>query len=216
MPTVQRKHPTPPAISRRRAPVQDRSRRRVATLIDATAQVLTDVGLERLSTNKVAKAAGMSVGSIYQYFPDKESLVDAVIQDRFRRLEQLIVERMSAIRDLSYRQGSETVVRATVDFFAAEPGLTEVLAPFLAVPPAVPEAQSAIERVHDLTRNYLLAAGPELSTHDVDLAAYLSFGVVSHFAPRIALVPDEAQRERLIAEVVELLACYVGADGRRS
>ncbi|HVT76955.1 MAG TPA: TetR/AcrR family transcriptional regulator [Acidimicrobiales bacterium] len=183
----------------------------MACLIDATAQVLSEVGLEQLSTNKVAKAAGVAVGSIYQYFPDKEALVRAVVQDRSGRLTQLAVDRMAAVRELSYTQAAETVLRAAVDFFAAEPGVIEVLAPYLAVAPSLPEAHSAVAHVHDLTRDYLSVAAADLDVPDIDLAVYISIGVVSQVAPRIATVTDEATRERLIAEVVRLLARYVGA-----
>ena len=206
-----RKRPAPPRSSRRRTPTQERSQRLVATLIDATAHVLSDVGLERLSTNKVAKAAGLSVGSIYQYFPDKQALVDAVVQDRFARLAQLAIDRMADVQDLSFAQAADTVLRAAVDFFLTEPGLTQILAPYLAVPPAALQAEGAIQHVQDLAKSYLTAAATELTIADVDLAAFISIGVVSHFAPRIATMADSAQREKLIVEVVEMLARYVGA-----
>jgi AcrR family transcriptional regulator len=211
MPQPKRRSPTPTASSRRRTPTQERSQRLVATLIDATAQVCSEVGLEGLSTNKVAKAAGVAVGSIYQYFPDKESLLDAVVQDRFGRLAQLAIERMADVQGLSYRQAADTVLRAAVDFFASEPSLTQILAPYLAVPPPLPGAESAIQQVHDLAMRFLTSAATDLTLVDIGDAAFISIGVVSHFAPRIATIPDDAEREHLIDEVVAMLARYVGA-----
>ncbi len=58
----------------RKTPRQQRSRLMVQTLLEATAKVLADVGYDRASTNRIAKAAGVSVGSLYQYFPNKEAV----------------------------------------------------------------------------------------------------------------------------------------------
>ena len=183
----------------------------VERLIDATAQVLSDVGLEGLSTNKVAQAAGVSVGASYQYFPDKAALVDAVVLDRFKKLRDVIEQRMGEVQDFTYRPAAETVLRATVDFFAAEPGLTEILAPYLAVPPNDPDARDAIAWVRDLVATFLRVVADEVAVEQVDLAAYVSIGIVSHFAPRLATISDPDERERHLAEVVELLVRYVGA-----
>ncbi len=59
----------------RRRPVQDRSRAMVDRLLAATARVLAERGYAGLSTNRVAAAAGVSVGSLYRYFDDKDDLV---------------------------------------------------------------------------------------------------------------------------------------------
>ncbi|WP_436792842.1 TetR/AcrR family transcriptional regulator [Actinospongicola halichondriae] len=182
----------------------------VAGLVDATAQVLSDVGVEGLSTNKVAKAAGVSPGAIYQYFPNKEALVDALVLDRFERLESLIEGRMAEVSVDSVRAAVETLVRAVADFFTAEPGLIEILAPFLAAPPAA-ETEALIRWVHGLARSHLSGASVELDVTDFDAAAFIAIGVVSHFAPRLATIDDPDRRERLTAEVVELLLRYAGA-----
>jgi AcrR family transcriptional regulator len=70
----------------------------VRRVIEATAQVLADVGLEAMSTNKIAARAGVAIGSIYQHFPDKEALLEALVDDRIQRLETLAADRMEALR----------------------------------------------------------------------------------------------------------------------
>lgn len=64
----------------RKQPKQKRSRELVDSLVDATARVLAERGLDYVTTNHIAEAAGVSVGSLYQYFPDKESLVEALLE----------------------------------------------------------------------------------------------------------------------------------------
>ena len=64
----------------RKSPVQARSTASVAAILDATIQVLLQVGKERLTTTKVALKAGVSVGTLYQYFPNKSALLKAVLK----------------------------------------------------------------------------------------------------------------------------------------
>ena len=63
----------------RKSPVQARSTASVDAILEATIQVLLSVGKERLTTTKVASRAGVSVGTLYQYFPNKSSLLLAVL-----------------------------------------------------------------------------------------------------------------------------------------
>lgn len=62
----------------RKLPKQERSRVTVEAILDATALVLVREGYDRASTKRVAGVAGVSIGSLYQYFPNKESLVAAL------------------------------------------------------------------------------------------------------------------------------------------
>jgi AcrR family transcriptional regulator len=68
------------ALNPRKTPSQARSAFTVEMIFDATIQVLLDVGIGRLTTTRVADRAGVSVGTLYQYFPNKDSLLAAVLQ----------------------------------------------------------------------------------------------------------------------------------------
>jgi AcrR family transcriptional regulator len=70
----------------RKSPVQARSTASVDAILEATIQVLLSVGKERLTTTRVALRAGVSVGTLYQYFPNKSALLQAVLK---RHLEQV-------------------------------------------------------------------------------------------------------------------------------
>src|SRR3569623_1094019 len=63
---------------------QERSRATVAALVEATARILVAEGFDRASTNRIAEVAGVSIGSLYQYFPGKEALVLAVAERHVR------------------------------------------------------------------------------------------------------------------------------------
>ncbi|WOK17158.1 helix-turn-helix domain-containing protein [Rhodopseudomonas sp. BAL398] len=64
----------------RKIPRQARSRATVEVILDATALLLVDEGFEQTTTNRIAERAGVSIGSLYQYFPNREAVVGAVAQ----------------------------------------------------------------------------------------------------------------------------------------
>ena len=70
----------PVVLEPRKSPVQARSTASVDAILEATIQVLLQVGKERLTTTKVAMRAGVSVGTLYQYFPNKSALLRAVLK----------------------------------------------------------------------------------------------------------------------------------------
>lgn len=74
---VRRKKQTQ-SLAPRNAPVQDRSKQRSRQIIDATGELLEEVGLDDLNTILIAKAVGISVGSLYHYFPNKHAILHAM------------------------------------------------------------------------------------------------------------------------------------------
>ena len=77
---------SPVLLKPRKSPVQARSSASVEAILDATLQVLLKVGKERLTTTRVAMRAGVSVGTLYQYFPNKSALLQAALR---RHLEHM-------------------------------------------------------------------------------------------------------------------------------
>src|SRR6202046_992053 len=80
----------------RKSPVQARSTASVDAILEATIQVLLNVGKERLTTTGVALRAGVSVGTLYQYFPNKSALLQAVLKrhlDEVTNAVELVCER---------------------------------------------------------------------------------------------------------------------------
>jgi AcrR family transcriptional regulator len=75
------------ALQPRKTPVQARSAASVDAILQATIQVLLAVGKERLTTTRVAARAGVSVGTLYQYFPNKSSLLQACLK---RHMDEVV------------------------------------------------------------------------------------------------------------------------------
>jgi AcrR family transcriptional regulator len=80
----------PPVISARKAPRQARSARLVADTLEAAIRILARDGARRFTTARVAEEAGVSVGSLYQYFPNKEAILFRLQADEWRRTAALL------------------------------------------------------------------------------------------------------------------------------
>lgn len=78
------------ALDPRKSPVQARSAASVEAILDATIQVLLQVGKERLTTTRVASRAGVSVGSLYQYFPNKSALLQAALKRHLNEVAEAV------------------------------------------------------------------------------------------------------------------------------
>lgn len=89
----------------RRVPTQDRSRARVARIVDAATEVFAEVGFEAATTEAIAERAGTSIGSLYQFFPNKKALFEAI----WRRY-------LDDVRLLFERLLSDAASRATADW----------------------------------------------------------------------------------------------------
>ena len=109
----------------RKEPRQARSRATVETIVQAGARILSDEGWAGFTTNRIAELAGVSIGSLYQYFPDKLSLVDAI---RHRHLDDSItVMRKVRADGLSPEEFAVQLVQAVVAAHSIYPGLHRVL-----------------------------------------------------------------------------------------
>lgn len=109
----------------RKEPRQARSRATVESIVQAGARILSNEGWAGFTTNRVAELAGVSIGSLYQYFPDKLSLVDAI---RHCHLDDSIAV-MRNIRpdELSPAEFAAQLVQAVVAAHSVYPGLHRVL-----------------------------------------------------------------------------------------
>ena len=109
----------------RNAPVQARSAARLEALLDATAAVLDDVGMERLTTALVAERAGASIGTVYRYFPDRVTLLQALAARNLERLEERIDATIPATTG-SAADAFEAVAEVFVSMFRTEPGFRSI------------------------------------------------------------------------------------------
>jgi AcrR family transcriptional regulator len=111
----------------RKAPVQARSTITVEAIATATIQVLLSHGTERLTTTRVAERAGVSVGTLYQYFPNKQSLLFAVLEDHLDKVSAAVEAACERACCLPLAVMVQAVVEAFVDAKMENPDISAAL-----------------------------------------------------------------------------------------
>lgn len=159
--------------SPRKSPRQDRSKATVDILIKAMTRVLIKDGWEAASTNRVAQEAGVSVGSLYQYFPSKEALVLEVMERHATRIQAQFQARMAELSSVSFETAVRELVQMMIATHQLNPGLHRVLIE------QVPKV-GALGKLEELNRVYerMLASMMEWYREDIEVkdlstAAYI-------------------------------------------
>lgn len=119
--------PVPAPAKPRRAPKQARSKATVDAILDATARVLTELGYARASTNRIAETAGVSIGSLYQFFPGKEALVTALRRRHAEQMRDMVRGMLGAIADRPLADAVPMFVHAVISAHLIDPRLHRVL-----------------------------------------------------------------------------------------
>ncbi|HEX5754607.1 MAG TPA: TetR/AcrR family transcriptional regulator [Archangium sp.] len=132
----------------RKRPLQERSKATVETILEAAAHVLVTSGYEGTTTKAVAERAGVSIGSLYQYFPSKEALVAMLLERVHQRALAVLADKLvpHPITDLELEV--RELVRVLVEFHGENPRLQRVLleqAPRLGPLQAVQEIEARVE-----------------------------------------------------------------------
>lgn len=115
------------AATPRKKPKQRRSQETVRAILEATAHILAEEGTEKASTNRIAKRAGVSIGSLYQYFPNKEALLLAVCEQHRMEMMELLRASSLELAEAPLEVAVKTYVRAILDAHAVNPKLHQAI-----------------------------------------------------------------------------------------
>jgi AcrR family transcriptional regulator len=108
----------------RRIPKQARSQERFDQVLDTAANLFSERGFEATTTNEIARRAGMSVGALYQYFNNKEAIVEALADQYVETLRGVMADVLAAdVRDAPTRVAVDRVLDPIVEFHASHPAL---------------------------------------------------------------------------------------------
>ena len=155
------------AVKPRKMPTQARSARTVETILEGAARVLEREGLEGFNTNLVAEHAGVSIGSLYQYFPKKEALVAALIAHQASALRAAVLEAIDHAQGLPLPQAVRLITRAVVVQHAKHPVLERALEYEEQRLPVSEEQQALVADTHAHLRGLLRRYRRELAVRDL-------------------------------------------------
>ncbi|MGE0803573.1 MAG: TetR/AcrR family transcriptional regulator [Lautropia sp.] len=202
----------PPTKPRKHA-TQSRARATVDALIEATARILVKEGFDRASTNRIAQQAGVSIGSLYQYYPSKEALVVAVAERHQEELMRVVRQALAEAAGLPLEPAIRRLVTAAIEAHAIDPALHRVLAEQTPQVGRLGNVEAYNRESHALARACLETRRSELRAVDLDLAAFVfatSVEALTHTAvlSRPSALTGAAM-ETLIDEVARLMVRYL-------
>lgn len=192
-------------VADRRQPKQRRARQTVESVLDAVVRILKREGVKAVTTNRVAEVAGVSIGSVYQYFPDKRAIFVALHERHIKQIDLLVESKLFEHAESSLDDLIRAMVEAMIGAHAPDPELYELL--MTEVPHRAEGTRDFTVRLHGAFRLAISSRAHELKgqrdldkivfivTHMVDSLAH---GVVLRRPPRLSLAAAKEEAVRAI------------------
>ena len=195
----------------RKQPRQQRSKDTVDAILDATTRVLKQVGFDGLTTNAVAEKAGVSIGSVYQYFPNKEAMVSALIERHVHAMNAAILGELARVATMPVAQAARAVIELTLSAHAIDPALHRVLTEQVPRIGKLAKLRELDNISHRMVAGLLAARRDEIAVDDVELAAFVLVSAIESIVHRAALLYPEMLRDpHLVDEATRLVTRYLG------
>jgi len=196
----------------RRRPSQERARDTVQAILEAAAQVFARHGYAAGTTNRIAQRAGVSIGTLYQYFPNKDAILVELIGRHLAEGEAILRPLFDELieRPPPLREGIERMLQALLELHASEPALHRVL---FEEAPRPPRLRVRLERSFALASDALaayLSSSEEVTVSDPRLAAELVVQSIESITHGLVIHPrSEVQPARYVQEAALMLERYL-------
>ncbi|MFD4352805.1 TetR/AcrR family transcriptional regulator [Nocardia sp. NPDC058519] len=197
------------ADPQRKRPKQDRAKETRARILEVAAQLFGDRGIANTSTNRIAAEAGMSIGTLYRYFTDREEIVKELTGSLFAQAEEKYSQLLTiSVVDRPRRDAVAEIIRIGVEILVANgPLVRALLADLQFYGSGIPEFEPRLRMVIKL---YLIQSlGP---THglDVDTMAYIVLNAGFSTALRSVKMEEEGMdRDTVIDQTADMIALWI-------
>jgi AcrR family transcriptional regulator len=194
------------AAVRRKVPVQARSRERVERVLDTAAQLVDEHGPEAVTTASIAAAAGVSIGWLYDFFPNRESVFDAVVERSFEKVTPIAEAVHASMPTADWRETVEAVVWTLFDFYRDEPGFRMLW--FSRFQSAAMVARNRQNDLAGVGRMYerLHRRGLDLVGVDPEHAIHLLTGIIDKGLDLAFLLDPEGDRDLIHQAIIAAIA----------
>lgn len=194
----------------RKVPQQERSREMVERILAAGRDVVLRDGYDAASTNRIAAEAGVSPGSLYQYFPDKEAVLSAIVDRYVDDVSKRVTAALADRFDETGPQMVRATLNALLDALEENTELLRVVADELPRKENSARASALEQRITDLLSAYLAARRP-LMRRDLtpSTAAWIAVRAIENLTVRYVLEQPPIDRETFVGELERLMTAYL-------
>lgn len=194
----------------RRKPRQARSRATVEAICQAAAQVLVQEGYARATTNRIAEVAGVSVGTLYQYFPNKDALIVALMEEHSQEAISVLMTKLEEVRDAPPREAVRQLIQAMLALHAVNPALHKVLVEHL-------PQERMFRQIHELGGMAQRLVAAWLALHreiivpeDLELASFVVVTTVDAITHATVLErPEVLAHDVLVDHLTRMVSRYL-------
>jgi len=202
------------ALRPRKQPLQGRSRDTVSAILAAAAQVFTRRGYAATSTNHIAARAGVSIGSLYEYFPNKDALLVALLGQHIEEGEAILgrVALEATAGPAPVREVIRRFVHAMVELHARDRALHRLLFEEAPLPKSVRRQLAEVENRITAQVEAWLRMNPGATRRDPALAAVVLVQTIEGLTHKLVVHGDPASDDdAYVEEIVVLAAAYLAA-----
>ncbi len=200
----------PSPYNPRKHPKQERSKACVNAILDATARILLDEGVPSASTNRIAEVAGVSIGSLYEYFPGKESIFAKLRQRLNERMFKVLVNSIGDLSRISFSDAIDQIVQARIDEVLVDPALHFILKDKIPASITIEESNRVIQTVYDTCIRalsvYQSEMRPGTTEFIVDVAMTTMYALIEHLAKT---EPNKLRNLEYTGEIKILMRNYI-------
>jgi AcrR family transcriptional regulator len=182
----------------------------VEALLEAAARVFVEEGYARATTNRIAAAAGVSVGSLYQYFPSKDAIAVELLRRYRDGLVELVAERLQKADRESFASVVRDLLGTLVRAEGINPALHRVLIEQVLRTDARREMLGFEERLEAILVGAMRAA--KLDLRDYELSAFVLVRVLLAVVQSVVVDRPAYKTQALVDDLTRLVAAYVRAD----
>jgi len=193
----------------RKRPQQPRARATVEVILEATAHILARDGYEALTTNAVAARAGVSIGSVYQYFPSKEALVGELVDRDCERMDALFGDVFLRAQGLPPPELARALVGAVYRAKVENPALARVLREQIPLRGRLCRLEENLARITETVAGYLAHHRDALRVVDPARAAFYAVELAEALTMAAVLKPGPSGGEQAVDEITDVLVRYL-------
>lgn len=201
---------TKKGLNLRKEPNQDRAIDTMDSILKATAHILEKEGFEKTSTNKIAAKAGVSIGSLYQYFPTKDSIL-ALLMDRYMKSELEMLDRV--LREKKSRNLKATIHDLMVAILQSKKvskRFTKIFAQKLFGFNKIDALKKIDEHILELFKVHIKPFEAEIRTENLEMALWMSIQCVKVIPVSIMFHENyDLEDPKVLDEMVHLIYQYL-------
>lgn len=187
-------------------PIQQRSAARLSALLDAAAEVVDEIGFDRITTAMVAERAGASIGTVYRYYPDRVAVLNALRDRADQRFRERVILELDISEPETWWDALDCAITAYVGLYRSEPGF-RIMSFVDREGPSIGEDVDggffATRLAHVLAEEFGLPSGPDLIFR-LEVALEIADGIITR-----AFFSDPQGDERFIDECRRVVHDYM-------